>query len=117
MLASFLVYAMSSCFTRLVCMHSCVVPHVWLQNSEVIAKCPLIIYGILRRRPQGITAPSAFLVSAASCASITHELLPSRLREATYQACVDTFLVWSKGLDVSPPPVANASRQRAWDAS
>ena len=32
------------------------VPHVWLQSSEVIEKCSLIVYGISRRRPHDITS-------------------------------------------------------------
>ena len=60
-------------------------------------------------------APSAFLASAAGCASITQELLPPRLRDTAYHARDDTLQVWREGLDVSPPLAADASRQKAWD--
>ena len=61
-------------------------------------------------------APSAFLASAAGCASITQELLPPRLRDTAYHARDDTLQVWREGLDVPPPLAADASRQKAWDA-
>ena len=61
-------------------------------------------------------ASSAFLASAAGCASITQELLPPRLRDTAYYARDDTLQVWREGLDVSPPLAADASRQKAWDA-
>ena len=60
-------------------------------------------------------APSAFLASAAGCTSITQELLPPRLKDTAYHARDDTLQVWREGLDVSPP-LADASRQKAWDA-
>ena len=59
-------------------------------------------------------APSAFLASVVGCTDVIRLLLPPRLRDAPYQAHEAALRAWSVGQE-EPPPLADHSRQKAWD--
>ena len=62
-------------------------------------------------------APSAFLASAAGCASLSQVILPERLHNQDNNVCTEAMLAWSSAslVAVVPPNGSDATRQKFWD--
>ena len=61
-------------------------------------------------------APSAFLASAAGTSKISRKILPSNLKDIKCPSTAEALQIWSQGHHENPPPNAESSLQKAWDA-
>ena len=73
---------------------------------------PLVALVYIRSAVQ--LAPSAFLASAAGCASLTRQILPSHMHSSSYPDVGLALAHWN-GDNLSPPSSPNKGKQKAWD--
>ena len=83
----------------------------WLQASLPAT------FGGLGVRSAVMLAPSAFLASAAGCASLSQVILPERLHNQDSNVCTEAMLAWSSASPVAvvSPTGSDATRQKFWD--
>ena len=84
--------------------------HAWTQASLPVK------YGGLGFRSAVQLAPSAFLASAAASSDLAHHILPSHLQSFSLLHCEEAVVLWSQGLEQSPPEGSASYRQKSWDA-
>ena len=73
-------------------------------------------YGGLGFRSAVQLAPSAFLASAAASSDLAHHILPSHLQSFSLLHCEEAEVLWSQGLEQSPPEGSASYQQKSWDA-
>ena len=72
-------------------------------------------YGGLGIRSAVQLAPSAFLASAAASSNLVHQILPDRLRGASYTSREEALAAWRQGSDLNPPSDPASHHQKNWD--
>ena len=85
-------------------------------NDRAWAQASLPVWsGCLGIRSVAQLAPSAFLASAAGSSDLSHQLLPPRLRDATYPEQKEALRVWTIGHQEDSPSATACTHQKSWD--
>ena len=82
----------------------------WLQASLPVSE------GGLGIRSAAQLAPSAFLASAAGCASLSKDILPTRLHCVPSPESTEALALWNAHVAVPPPESLDDFLQKAWDS-
>ena len=86
--------------------------HLGEQDSSWIQATLPVKYGGLGIRSAVQLAPSAFLASASN---LVHQILPDRLRGASYTSREEALAAWRQGSDLNPPSDPASHHQKNWD--
>ena len=85
-------------------------------NDRAWAKASLRVWSDgLGIRIASQLAPSAFLASAAGSSDLSRQLLPPKLRDATYPDQNEALRVWTIGHREEPPSATACTHQKSWD--
>ena len=84
--------------------------HAWLQASLPVSE------GGLGMRSAAQLAPSAFLASAAGCASLSKDTLPTCLNCVLSPESAEGLALWNAHVAVQPPESPDDCHQKAWDS-
>ena len=82
----------------------------WLQASLPVSE------GGLGIRSAAQLAPSALLASAAGCASLSKDILPTRLHCVLSPESAEALALWNAHVAVPPPESPDDCHQKAWDS-
>ena len=86
------------------------------QPGEFICLAPGLFPVVCGRISAAQLAPSAFLASAAGCAALSKDILPTRLHCVPSPESAEALALWNAHVAVPPPESHGDCHQKAWDS-